>query len=204
MLDFTLLPKFESMSIFSTLPADIDERLKGKLMFSEFYQRANSALMFLSQIGSTDDSWRNEAYLRAGLNEFYGLEGAAKRALSQIGKKRAVLPWPCNPNPLFQVMYFLRGTWVHVEFIHTHPKKTDLISTLGGSPGEPFSVFVPVLKEDTIDILLRNREVKKVKHKDELEAAMLWLLDVQNTFGIAQVFKVGVELYCLDILKKHR
>src|SRR5260221_5993690 len=68
-LDFETLPVIESMDIFTRFPSRIEEKFKSLAFLTEAYERGRSALMFVFQTKEDDDSWRNDARLRAALNE---------------------------------------------------------------------------------------------------------------------------------------
>jgi len=208
-LDFTLLPNIDSMSIFSTLPEPLDRELGLSVGFDEFHQRAKSALMFFGQLTHENEPWQNEALLRSGLNEFYSLNDALRRALKIRGiRKESVPGWEENPNPLLQLMSILRGVWVHAAVTSSTSRSVDLILRSGLPTEETWSVNVVVLCDDAKVAFLESGIFKPKKNgkkvtvnKDQFEFAIDWLLEKQNSFGVAHLFKIGVEMYCEEALK---
>ncbi len=208
-LDFTLLPTIDSMSIFSTLPKSLDDRLRGAVGFEEFHERAKSALMFFAQLSHENEVWRNAASLRAGLNEFYSLNDALRRVFKKNGlNKKSPYSWEEHPNPLFQLMSILRGVWVHVAVTSSASRAIEVISRFASSAEEAHSINVVILCSDTKNAFLDSGVFKPKKNgksiavdKAEFEMAMDWLLEQQGVFGIAHLFKTGVEMYCEEALK---
>lgn len=201
-LIFELLPVIEHMDIFIRLDIGIENSLeieKGRL--AEVYERVQSALMFFCQVKteSESDLWRNAAHLRAGLNEFYSIEDAARRdfKLACLGKGSAKI---CDSkNPLLHLMYLLRNVNVHAELSNTDIHHSSVVSNVGGDNHE-IKLKALVLRRRTIDQLLRSEKAKKCYNHAELERAAEWLDRVQHIFGIGEVFRKGLSLYCGEIL----
>lgn len=78
-LDFSLLPEIDGMDIFIRLDGDLEDKLKSTPSLRETYERSKASLMFVCGANKEYDLWKNSAYLRAGLNEFYSIEDAARR-----------------------------------------------------------------------------------------------------------------------------
>ena len=156
--------------------------------------------MFVSKTDSEMESWRNEAHLRAGLNEFYSLEDAARRAFRRSGQSAPVPLLAKSSYPLIHVMYMLR----HIN-VHVRPSATSVhdISIRLNDPDDSreFEWGAVMLTEETTSDLLAHSEVKQNYAIDEMKQAMEWLLENQMAFGIGQVFRLGIEAYCKEVIK---
>ena len=82
-LNFALLPDISRMGILIRLEEDVHDFIANEEKLSEVFERAESALMFFSKANKESENWRSSAFLRAGLNEYYSLEDAAKRNWKQ-------------------------------------------------------------------------------------------------------------------------
>src|SRR5437016_12866306 len=80
-LDFSLLPAIDGMDMFIRLDRATETRFAELAYLRETYERAEASLMFFFQTTEKEVKWRNDARLRAGLNEFYSLEAAVVRDL---------------------------------------------------------------------------------------------------------------------------
>lgn len=199
-MDLHTLPQVDSMDIFIRLDNDVDNILKEGCNFQEVYERAKAALMFICQANDKNEDWRNSALLRAGLNEFYSLEGAAKRDCKR--NKIGVCPARIrdSKNPLVHIMYLLRHATVHAQISRTRVHSTSVISTLGGDAHE-IELGAVILDAPTIEQVLYCSEAKKHYDIDELTRAAEWIDDVQYNFGIGEVFRSGVSIYCRELLQ---
>jgi hypothetical protein len=114
-LDLSLLQDVESASILIRPSRDIAAAVSELPYMKEFYDRTQASIMFVLRTDSSTDAWRNEAYLRAGLNEFYSLEDAARRAFRASGNANSVPLLATSKHPLVHLMYMLRHINVHVK-----------------------------------------------------------------------------------------
>lgn len=198
-LDFDLLPELNEMDIFIRLDTDLDAKLKEDGIFQEVYERSRSALMFTCGADAKDEAWRNAARLRAGLNEFYSLEDAAKRDF----KRNCINEEPAkirdSKNPLVHLMYLLRHVNVHAQVSNTRVHQTSVISTLGGDSHE-VDIGAVILDAPTIDQIQRCNQARDHYNSDDLARATKWIDEVQYVFGIDEVFRRGVSAYCREIL----
>jgi len=198
-LNFALLREIQSASILIRLSRDIDEKLSCLPYMEEFYHRAQAALMFLLRANVETDAWRDEAYIRAGLNEFYSLEDAARRAFRRSGQPAKPPLLSDSLHPLVHIMYSLRHINVHVK-----PSVTSVgeISVRLNDPtgDREFTWGAVMLADETESDLLGNAEVKKRYRVEDVRRAMAWLFENQRAFGIGQVFRLGTEAYCREVL----
>ncbi len=98
----------DGMDMFIRLDQGTEEKFAELGYMVETYERAEAALMFFFQTSEKDVRWRNDARLRAGLNEFYSLEAAVLRDV-RTAKVAVVPPRLCeSSNPLIHLMYLLR------------------------------------------------------------------------------------------------
>lgn len=165
----------------------------------EFHERAQAALMFFLQAHPGNETWRHEARIRAGLNEFYSLEDAARRGFKQSTQAVEAPKLSESCHPLVHVMYSLRGINVHVK-----PSSTEVrnITVKFNNPehDREYTYGAVMLTDGTVDDLLNHDDVRKHYRSAELKAAMVWLLRNQQAFGVGRVFEVGVETYCREVL----
>ena len=198
-LNLSLLEEVKTASIFSKLTKDLDLILQELPHMAEFYQRAQSAIMFFTSLESVKVSWKNEAHIRAGLNEFYSLEDAARRAFRNSS---ALLNSPSiseSSNPLVHIMYSLRHINVHVRPSITQIENiTFTYSAFGNS--EEFTHGAVMLADDVIRDLLENKEVKKHYCLTEITASLDWLFEKQQVFGVGEIFRIGLETYVREVI----
>jgi len=101
----------DKMEIFIQLDPDVAERINNSKYLIEVRERSRAALMFFSKPAGDTKDWRNAAYLRAGLNEFYSIEDAARRdwkQTSNTGKPPRINGYPpLHFIPIYKV--FLDG-----------------------------------------------------------------------------------------------
>ena len=198
-LDFDSLPELNGMDIFIRLDTDLDAKLKEDGTFQEVYERSQSALMFICGTNAEDEAWRNAARLRAGLNEFYSLEDAAKRDCKRNCIKEKPVKIHDSKNPLVHLMYLLRHVNVHAQVSNTRVHQTSVISTLGGD-AHKIDLGALILDAPTIDQVQRCNEARDFYNSADLARATKWIDEVQYVFGIGEVFRRGVSAYCREIL----
>jgi len=198
-LDLSLLPEIQSASILIRPAREIEDAITGFAFMHEFYERTQAAIMFVLNTDSESESWRNEAHLRAGLNEFYSLEDAARRAFRRSQQASAVPALSDSRHPLVQVMYMLRHINVHVK---PSPTSVHDISVRLNDPEDTreFQWGAVMLAEETASDLLAHSEVRQHYATDDMKNAMDWLLKEQMAFGIGQVLRVGIESYCREVI----
>lgn len=198
--NFSELPVIEAMDIIIRLDWDVHTGLIEGGPLPEVYERSQAALMFMCGIAEDKEPWRNSGFLRAGLNEFYSIEDAArrdcKRSLPSITPPRI-----CESrNPLIHVMYLLRHVNVHAEVSRTRVHQTSVRHTYQGESKEMDWNSV-VLDGPTLDQLQKCNEARRYYSAGDLARAAAWLDDVQHTFGIGEVFRRGLSAYCRDLLR---
>lgn len=198
-LSFSLLPEITSASIFARLSRALDEELLARPYLQEFHERAQSAIMFFFQMAPESESWRNEARVRAGLNELYSLEDAARRGFRN---SRQASPPPTlagSAHPLVHVMYSLRHINVHVK---PSPTLTEDVTVIFRGPEKEEDMTYPsvMLDNEAKQHVLENGEVRKFYDHHEMERAMDWLFESQRVFGLAEVFRIGAEAYCREVV----
>jgi hypothetical protein len=200
-LNFALLPAIDSLDMFIRLDTAAEKRFADLTYLGETYDRARASLMFFSQTSESEATWRNDAHLRAGLNEFYSLEAAVVRDLRSARIKVAVPSLSQSCNPLVHLMYILRHVGVHSQPVATGVTPVEVWSEFGGKRHE-HSYGAVVLKSLTINDLLRSHEVKSYYTTDDLKTMIEWFVATQQTFGVSEVFRKGVSCYCHEVLSR--
>jgi hypothetical protein len=198
-LDFAQLPRVESMDIFKRLDVEIESKLQKLGFFHELKERANSALMFFFQVDAKDEGWRNDARLRAGLNEFYSIEAASVRDLRTTGRRHQTPLIRESTNPLVHLLYILRHAGVHTAPPKSGIKAVDVISDFGGVRHE-YSYDAAVLQPLTLADLSKVHEVNEYYKQCDLVALIDWTLREQEVFGISEIFRLGLSAYIEEIL----
>jgi hypothetical protein len=199
-LDFDRLPVIESMDIFIRLDRATEAMLAERTYFQEVVERAQAALMFFFQTKDNDSRVRNDARLRAGLNEFYSIEDAAVRDLRAAGI-RSKPPRLCeSANPLVHLLYMLRHAGVHSAPIASEVATVNVVSEVGGVRHD-YSYEAAILESLTVEHLMRSREVAEHYRPSDLEALLDWAKEAQRVFGIAEVFRRGLNSYVQEILR---
>jgi hypothetical protein len=198
-LDFSGLPLIEGMDIIIRLDFDVHTVLSETRTLSEVSERSQAALMFICGAAKEKEAWRNSALLRAGLNEFYSIEDAARR---DFKNHLPTLKPPAireSKNPLVHLMYILRHVNVHAHVSRTRVYQTSVTHTHQGETKElPWGSVV--LDAPTLEQLQRCGEAKKHYIPEELARAAVWLDDVQYTFGVGEVFRRGLSSYCREVV----
>lgn len=198
-MDFALLSEVESASLLIDLSRELEDQLKPRPYMEEFHHRAKAALMFLLKTNANSEPWRNEAYIRAGLNEVYSLEDAARRAYRRSNQAAAV-PLLCeSSHPLVHLMYSLRHINVHVKPSAT---RVDKVTIRLNDPKDDreFTWGAVMLSDETESDLINSSEVKKHYRMEDVRQAMVWVFRNQQAFGIGQVFRLGAEAYCREVV----
>jgi len=201
-LDFSLLPNIESMDMFIRLEMDVDKKLKEDDTLHEVYERAQAALMFFCKASEEKEDWINSAFIRAGLNEFYSLEDAARRDFKKSIKK-SIKNSPKirdSLNPLIHLMYLLRHANVHAKVSSTKVHPVSIISTLGEKSHE-HSYGAIILESPILEDLPRCNEAKKYYKGTDLKSVADWFDNVQCVFGVGEVLRRGLSAYCRELLK---
>ncbi len=199
-LNFATLPKMNGMPILIRLDDELETELKESNIFQEMYERSQAVLMFVCKANKEYEPWRNAAYLRAGLNEFYSLEDAAKRDCKINGQQGKPAMIRESNNPLVHLMYLLRHVNVHAQISNTRIHNTSVISNSGENP-EEIEWKAVILDKPTLEQVHRCNEAKKYYDPVELEQATKWVDENQYIFGIGEVFRRGVSAYCREILQ---
>lgn len=198
-LDLSMLPELTSANILSSLSRAIDEQFKEIPELREFHERSQAALMFFCNLNAESESWRNEAFIRAGLNEFYSLEDAARRGFRVSHSPNSVATFSDSQHPLIHIMYTLRHINVHIKPSPT--RNENIIFTLRCLGREENFTNGSVMLADQIKYdILGNADVRKYYSLPEIERTLDWLLINQLTFGISEVFRIGTEAYCREVL----
>ena len=198
--DFGTLPPIDGMDMFIRLDRSIGTSFAELGFMTETYERAQSALMFFFQTKEDDARWQNEARLRAGLNEFYSIEDAARRDFLHAAKTVEPPRIAESRNPLVHLMYVLRHINVHTHPMATRVQPITVISEFGGSTHE-HSYGAIIVETISVRDLQRSREVIDYYDSGDLQRALDWLLQKQQTFGVSEVFRAGMNAYCSEILR---
>lgn len=198
-LDLNLLGTIDSSDIVIRLSQEVNERLRDDPSLKELYDRARAAIHFFLQRNDGGDTWLAEAKIRAGLNEVYSMEDAARRAFRLFTKVSKPPKLSDSPHPLVHMMYCLRHINVHVKPMLTERRDVSVRFADAEIP-QDFTYGAVMLTDDVLNDVLDYRDVKKFYSGSEMRDALVWLLENQKTFGVGQVFKVGVERYCNEII----
>ncbi len=126
--DFSLLPSVEYQGMLIQLDKETDKILQEIAQLQETYDRARAALMFFFQANEKSDTWRNDARLRAGLNELYSMQDSAARGFRSSGKAKLSPKLSESKNPLVHVMYILRHINVHTTPLPSTVEQIEVVS----------------------------------------------------------------------------
>lgn len=198
-LDFAVLPTIDGMDMFIRLDRTTEARFAELAYLRETCERAEASLMFFFQTSEAEAKARNDARLRAGLNEFYSLEAAVVRDLRSAKIKVTPPRLSQSSNPLVHLMYILRHVGVHSKPVPTDVAPITVISEYDAKRFE-HSYGAVVLESLAVEDLLRTNEVKNYYRLDDLEAMVKWVMQAQQTFGISEIFRNGVSSYCQEVL----
>jgi hypothetical protein len=198
-LDFALLPVIEYAGIIVRLDSDVDERLRSDESLREFYDRARSAIMFFFAGKEDSESWRNDAMLRAGLNELYAMEDAARRGFKLSGRTVKPPTLAGSANPLIHLMYMLRHLNVHTKPTPSRIGEVTVIFRPNTDPQE-MSYGSVMLDEMTTSDIRRSTEIRDYYDIADIDRILSWLMESQQIFGIPEVFQRGLHAYCREVL----
>lgn len=197
-MDFNLLPPIDGMDIFVRLNPTIESRFDQIVTLNETFDRARAAVLFFCEMEGTHPRWQSEAHLRAGLNEFYSIQDAAKRDFRQVQRKVKPPQIRDSNNPLLRLMLILRNINVHTR---PNRNRTEPI-TVESRLGEPHEVTYAGVLIDSLTTadLMAQRDVRKNYQASDVRQIVDWVMDKQGVFGIGEVFRAGVNSYCKEIL----
>lgn len=198
-LDFSLLPVIEYAGMIVRLDREVDERLCADENLSEFYDRARSALMFFFLAKEGSERWRNDAMLRAGLNELYAMEDAARRGFKLAGRSVKPPTLAGSTNPLVHLMYMLRHLNVHTKPTPSRIEDVTIIFR-PNTDAQEMTYGSVMLDEITTSDILKNKENKVYYRVEDIERILDWLMENQRIFGIAEVFQRGLHAYCREVM----
>lgn len=198
-LDFSSLPCIDSMDIWSRLDRDCEKLLTEDGPLFEVNERTRAALMFFCGVNDKNEGLKNSAYLRAGLNEFYSIEDAAKRDFSKSKLDENAPKISSSKNPLLHLMLILRHVNVHAMVSSTDIYNTSVISKFKDQEEHAWGAVV--LSSPTLDDLLKSNQANKYYCSIELEKAAKWLDEIQYVFGVGEVFRRGLSIYLRQILQ---
>ncbi len=200
-LDFSLLPDMSYSRILTTLDPKIEEKFSTIGKLPETLNRARGALMLFYEAKGHSESWRDETYIRSGLNEFYSINESLKYEHKIAGFPRDAILIQHTSNPLLHLMLLMRHVNVHTQLCPATRYETNVIVSIG-EPKE-YTLTVAIIKDVSIDQFLVKREVKKDYDINQLNEVVDWFKINQNAFGAREVFRRGVEAYCLEFLSNY-
>jgi hypothetical protein len=198
-LNFSLLPVIEYAGVIIQLERDVDERLCSDETRNEFYDRARAALMFFFAAKEDGERWINDAMLRAGLNEFYAMEDAARRWLL-AGHSIKLPTFAGSANPLIHLMYMLRHLNVHTKPTPSRVEDVTVIFRPNTTAAQEITYGSVMLDEMTTSDIRISNEIRKFYSVEDIERILGWLMENQRIFGIAEIFNRGLHAYCREVL----
>jgi len=198
-LNYSLLPSIESMNLFQKFEDGVEGILTESHPLSEVYERARASLMFFWSVNDNNENWLNSAYIRAGLNEFYSLEDAARRDFKELGQKKSAVEIKQSGNPLVHAMYLLRHSNVHATVARTKLHPTT-VYTRSDSGETAHNYSAVILDGNTQDYLQRSNEANNYYTPEDLTKMGLWIDNNQMVFGVREVFIRGLSAYCKELL----
>jgi len=200
-LDLNLMPGMDSSGILTTLDHKIEERFNTIGKLPETLNRARGSLMLFYQAKGHSESWRDEAYIRSGLNEFYSINESLKYEHKIAGFPGNALQIQHSSNPLLHLMLLMRHVNVHTQLCPATRYETTVIVNID-EPKE-CTLTVAIIKDISIDQLLVKREVEKNYDISQLNEVIDWFKKSQNVFGAREVFRRGTEAYCWEFLANY-
>ena len=200
--DWNTLPKIEYMGILIKFDRDIEEFFKFDMDLVEVKKRAMASRMFFAQAVKITDPLIIGAYIRAGLNEFVSMEGAARIDWKKLFNHQKPPFLKDSENPLVYVMYWLRNINVHARCIKT---RSDQAIVTWNDPKDlrDFEINIDVLDLDFKEQLLNSRDVKKFFEIDDLQRICRWIEDKQTIFGVGHLFSKGLNFYCRELIEAY-
>jgi hypothetical protein len=195
-LDFRQLPSVTSTSILEGLDRDIEREIQH---LPETLDRARGAAVLFHCASAQNESWRDEAFIRAGLADFKSMEESLSRDLREADNGREPHRFRASRNPLVHLMCLLRDVNIHASRSKTDITETTVVSTLG----EPhrYTYKVSLIINLSPEQLLAKREVRRRYDKANLRRMVTWFEENQCKFGAPDLLVRGVECFCSELLE---
>lgn len=192
-LNFDELPIIECSDIFIRFPPKSEKLFSLYPELSETHERANAALNFFCHCNKIHTNM-SDAYIRAGLNEFFCMEEALSRDLKKLPINITTINITNSRNPLLHYMRLLRNVNIHLIPMKTNKKEIAVTSTLGGESHE-YTYHAAVLDKIKISDLSNSHSFKKYNIQD-ITAIINWTYENQFIFGVSEILRRGLFIYC--------
>lgn len=206
-LSLDRLPSFNSSTVAIRLEPRVDADLS---RFADTHSRACVALRFLQRQSSPADHLgvrRDEerqmqaGYLRAALMEYVGMEDCLPGDLRRLSQRGPALRISDTGSAMLILLRELRHVHVHLGQVQLiHREQPALIC----ARNREIKYMATVLTVPMTDLerLLEPRHAKKF-HASELRAAVDWLNEAQNHWGMAEVVQAAINDYGRRIVNAH-
>lgn len=190
-INFDLVSIPEKVSLFLSLPADIDEKVSVHPNIHERMQGALSMAWCICDRMTVNgtDMRKLQCFLRAALSELVSIEEVIKKDLP-ISKYKLGQ----DGNPLLILLRELRHYNVHMDTSKVNAKK--VIVTY---KDRTFENDICVIDNLSSVELCKLRNFKNTDPK-QVEKLIEWFDVLQNHIGIPYVIKMAVELCAKEIL----
>jgi len=190
-LDFSIFPNIESKDMLWRLPS---EELKCN---EEVYCRAVAALYMIDQMcaqpkrSAITKNIHIEAYFRAALVEFVGIEEVLKRQGYTFRINKLT-------NPIFHILRLLRNYQVQISSVNFNKKAINIF--MGG---DRMTAQYEVINNLSVEKFMELHAIKKRKeYNKEQVCKMIENFEVQqNRLGVATLLDASMKLFFQEILQ---
>lgn len=207
-LDFSLLNKVIKAPIFISID---DDDLKALKQIPQTHDRLQVALRFAWYIGgdektlpSKDENERRnlrEGYLRASLTEFASIEETLKRDVINLPQSPQPLLIRNLLHPLPHLLKEMRNLEVHLTSSELELSESDgFFQFFGEEHKKKFQI--QRVKDLTVSKFLQSNNAKFYDRKD-ISLLVDWFNETQNTFGVTEVIRLGVEVLADTLIRRY-
>jgi hypothetical protein len=209
-LDFSLLSRFDTRSLFVRLPGEDEEAIE---ILPETSARIEGALKFCWYVSATTDALfvnepkatrLREAFLRASLAEYVSIEDTLERDLHGLNTNiKALKIWNLK-NPLLHIMRELRNLEIHLTSSKLSESKINVLLVHKGIEHQSEKTIWTV-NDLTVEKFQSLRYAKERYSQTEIKKMVDWFNDAQQDWGvhdllyraICELSSIIIETYSL-------
>lgn len=203
-LDFSDLPTLDYMSLFHRLSDDVE---KGISKFPEVTGRAEGAVYFSNRISAPpqarDDNrdQLREAFLRASIAEFAGIEEALERDLKTLQISSLPLKIKDTADPLLHIIRELRNLEIHLQSSDFVSSQKDVLFGDFENPerAHPLKITNWYIADIGVAQFRKLRNASRYTSLD-IQSLITWFNQAQKQWGIGELVRLATERYCSQII----
>jgi hypothetical protein len=206
-IDHGLIPDLDFMPVFVSLEIATEAALAP---LTQTAARAEGAMRFVWFACGSADSMRcredkasrmREAFLRAALAEFVGMESALARDLAARGRSEALLRIVDVPSPLLHVIRELRNLELHLTSHALLPNQRDAVLVFEGEEHPKVHTIYTVdgFTEESFHQLANAKRYSS----EDIQFMVRWFNSAQQSWGAPDLVRRAVEEYAMHIVQMY-